>query len=55
VLESRVLRNILGSKREEVARMKENVWAKVELHNLYSSPNIITVRDEVMEHEIVGV
>jgi hypothetical protein len=41
VFENRVLRNILGSKREEVGS-----WRKLhndELHSLYSSPNIVRV------------
>jgi hypothetical protein len=40
VFENRVLRKIFGSKRVEVA----GGWSKLhneELHNLYSSPNII--------------
>jgi hypothetical protein len=40
VFENRVLRGIFGSKRDEVA----GGWRKLhneELHNLYSSPNII--------------
>jgi len=42
VLENRVLRRILGPKREKVA----GGWRKLhneELHNLYSSPNVIRV------------
>jgi hypothetical protein len=42
VSENRVLRKILGPKREEVA----GGWIRLhneELHNLYASPNIITV------------
>jgi hypothetical protein len=41
VFESRVLRRIFGPKREE-----DGSWRKLhndELHNLYSSPNIVTV------------
>jgi hypothetical protein len=40
VFENRVLRRIFGPKRDEV----KGDWGKlhnVELHNLYSSPNII--------------
>jgi hypothetical protein len=40
VIENRVLRRILGQKKDEVTED----WSKlhnVELHNLYSSPNII--------------
>jgi len=42
VLENRVLRRIFGSKRKKVA----GGWIRLhneELHNLYASPNIITV------------
>jgi hypothetical protein len=42
VLENRVLRRILGPKRDEVT----GDWRKLqneELHNLYSSPNIIRI------------
>jgi hypothetical protein len=42
VFENRVLRRIFGSRRDEVT----GDWRKLhneELHNLYSSPNIITV------------
>jgi hypothetical protein len=42
VSENRVLRGIFGPKREEVA----GGWRRLhneELHNLYASPNIITV------------
>jgi hypothetical protein len=41
VFENRVLRNIFGPKREE-----DGSWRNLhndELHNLYSSPNIVTV------------
>jgi hypothetical protein len=41
VFENRVLRKIFGPKREE-----DGSWRKLhdnELHNLYSSPNIVTV------------
>jgi hypothetical protein len=41
VFENRVLRRIFGPKREE-----DGSWRKLhndELHNLYSSPNIVTV------------
>jgi hypothetical protein len=37
VLENRVLRRIFGPKKDEVT----GGWRKQELHNLYSSPNII--------------
>jgi hypothetical protein len=40
VFENRVLRRIIGPRRDEVT----GVWRKLhnkELHNLYSSPNII--------------
>jgi hypothetical protein len=40
VFENRVLRRIFGPKRDEVT----GVWRKLhneELHNLYSSPNVI--------------
>jgi hypothetical protein len=41
VVENRVLRKIFGPKRDEVI----GGWRKLheELHNLYSSPNIITM------------
>jgi hypothetical protein len=42
VFENRVLRRIFGSKRDEVT----GGWRKLhneELHNLYSSPNIIRI------------
>jgi hypothetical protein len=42
VFENRVLRRIFGPKREEVT----GDWRKLhneELHNLYSSPNIIRI------------
>jgi hypothetical protein len=42
MFENRVLRRIFGSKRDEVT----GVWRKLhneELHNLYSSPSIITM------------
>jgi hypothetical protein len=42
VFENRVLRRIFGPKREEVA----GGWRRLhneELHNLYASPNIISV------------
>jgi hypothetical protein len=42
VFENRVLRRIFGPRRDEVTRD----WRKLhneELHNLYSSPNIITM------------
>jgi hypothetical protein len=42
VFENRVLRRIFGPKRDEVT----GGWRKLhneELHNLYSSPNIITM------------
>jgi PAS domain-containing protein len=41
VFENRVLRKIFGPKREE-----DRLWGKLhndELHNLYSSPNIVRV------------
>jgi hypothetical protein len=37
LFENRVLRRIFGQKRDEVT----GEWRKLELHNLYSSPNII--------------
>jgi hypothetical protein len=43
VFENRVLRRIFGPKRDEVT----GDWRKLhneELHNLYFSPNIITMR-----------
>jgi hypothetical protein len=43
VFENRVLRRIFGPKRDEVA----GGWRKLqneELHNLYSSPNIIRIK-----------
>jgi hypothetical protein len=40
VFENRVLRRIFGPKRDEVTR-EWNKLHKEELHNLYSSPNII--------------
>jgi hypothetical protein len=43
VFEKRVLRRIFGSKRDEVT----GSWGKrhnEELHNLYSSPNIVRVK-----------
>jgi hypothetical protein len=40
VFENRVLRRIFGSKRDEVTEEQQNLHNK-ELHNLYSSPNII--------------
>jgi hypothetical protein len=43
VFENRVLRRIFGPKRDEVT----GDWRKLhneELHNLYSSPNIIRIR-----------
>jgi hypothetical protein len=42
VFENRVLRKIFGPKREKVA----GEWRRLhneELHNLYTSPNIITI------------
>jgi hypothetical protein len=52
VFENRVLRRILGPKRDEV--MGE--WRKLhnrELHNLYSSPDIIKA-DKIKENEVGG-
>jgi hypothetical protein len=40
VLENRVLRRILGPKRDEVTGGRRKLH-NVELHNLYSSPSII--------------
>jgi hypothetical protein len=40
VLENRVLRRIFGSKRDEVTGGCRKLYNE-ELHNLYSSPNII--------------
>jgi hypothetical protein len=50
VFENRMLRRISGPKREEVT----GDWRKLndeELHNLYSSPNIIK-NDQVKEDEM---
>jgi hypothetical protein len=50
VFENRVLRRIFGPKRDDVT----GVWRKLhneELHNLYSSPNII-FNDQVKEDEM---
>jgi hypothetical protein len=47
VFENRVLRGIFGPKRDEVQRD----WRKLhdeELHNLYSSPNIIKIKSRRM-------
>jgi hypothetical protein len=47
VFENRVLRRIFGPKRDEVM----GGWSKLhneELHNLYTSPNIITVKEDEM-------
>jgi hypothetical protein len=41
VLEKRVLRKIFGPKSEENGSWRK--WHNDELHNLYSSPNIVTV------------
>jgi hypothetical protein len=49
-IENRVLRRIFGPRRDEVM----GYWRKLrneELHNLYSSPNIIK-NDQVKEDEI---
>jgi hypothetical protein len=51
VFENRVLRRIVGPKREE-----DRSWRKLhndELHNLYSSPNIVRVI-EIKENEVGG-
>jgi len=40
--ENRVLRRIFGSKREEVAG-EERKFHSEELHNLYSSPDLVSV------------
>jgi hypothetical protein len=51
VFEKRVLRTIFGPKRDEVT----GDWRKLHnegLHNLYSSPNIITYNDQVKEDEM---
>jgi hypothetical protein len=47
VTENRVLRRIFGPKRDEVT----GGWRKLhneKLHNLYSSPNIIQVKEDAM-------
>jgi hypothetical protein len=44
VFENRVLRRIFGPKREEVAGGWRRLHNK-ELHNLYSSPNIVRLID----------
>jgi hypothetical protein len=47
VFENRMLRRIFGPKRDEVT----GDWRKVhneELHNLYSSPNVITMMEYAM-------
>jgi hypothetical protein len=47
VFENRVLRRTFGPKRDEVTRG----WRKLhneELHNLYSSPSIIRIRQQIM-------
>jgi hypothetical protein len=41
VFENRVLRRIFGPKREEVTGDRRKLYE--DLHNLYSSPNLITV------------
>jgi hypothetical protein len=51
VLENRVLRRIFGSKRDE----ETGGWIKLhngELHNLYSSPNII--RTIKLKEDVMG-
>jgi hypothetical protein len=53
VLEDRVLKRMYGSKREEVTRGWRNLHNK-ELHNLYSSTNIIRMVKLRMEDEIGG-
>jgi hypothetical protein len=42
VLENRVLRIIFGTKRDEVTGSWRNLFNE-EIHNLYSSPNIIRI------------
>jgi hypothetical protein len=42
VFENRVLRRIFGPKREEVAGGWRRLYDE-ELHNLYASPNIVSV------------
>jgi hypothetical protein len=52
VFENRVLRRIFGSKREEVV----GGWRRLhneELHNLYTSPNIIG-GDQIKEDDMGG-
>jgi hypothetical protein len=52
LFENRVLRRIYGPKRDEVT----GEWRKLhsgELHNLYSSPDIIR-RDQTKENEVGG-
>jgi hypothetical protein len=42
VFENRLLREIFGAKRDEVTRERSELYNE-ELHNLYSSPNILLV------------
>jgi hypothetical protein len=45
VFEDRVLTRILGPRREEVTGGWEKKMRDEELHNLYSSPNIIRMQE----------